>query len=544
MSVIRTLQLGTKIARAEWTRHRRERGTPLTGNLVLFVLLVGVAIGLGWLAYSVGRTVASGQTLPYTRLSLFVSVAFVWMTWRSSQYTRIRFEQFDPDLLLTTVPARTAAIGLLGFVYARLSTTLIVPMLGLIGGAVVGFGTPSIAISIAISVAAMAALAVALGMTGRLVGRLIALRLVRVRYYRDLLIVFGWIPLMIGAMILQELSISLAPVISIFGALPIAWFIDLAFVATGEATVSSRNAFGVLGLLIIIVPLLVGGTTILARQIWESVPARSTGTRGSHSLLKTGILERIVGSRIPRAVYTVARERWLMERRIPRGVLSTGYVLAVMGLVGFPAVLFLGETLTLLVLFAVTVGLVAGIAFGSDPIATEYRTLPMVLTSVSGRQFITGGLLAAAMVGIPLVAVIVVPLGIIGPIGLAQTVLTAFLGWAVCVCTAAVALAVGLDVEHEEFTPLPFFFTDVPIYAEQGVNAFLRYGQILGIVLLACLPAFVGTSSYISEPIATVGIPGPLVQTGSLLLTILIVTAVTRIASRIAVQRFQTYPIH
>ena len=194
-----------------------------------------------------------------------------------------------------------------------------------------------------------------------------------------------------------------------------------------------------------------------------------------------------------------------MERRVPRGVLSTGYVLVVMGLIGSPAVLFFGEAITLLVLFGVTVGLVAGIAFGSDPIATEYRTLPMVLTSVSGRQFITGGLLAAAMVGIPLVAVIVVPLGIIGPIGLAQTVLTAFLGWAVCVCTAAVALAVGVDVEHEEFTPLPFFFTDVPIYAEQGVNAFLRYGQILGIVLLACLPAFVGTSSYISEPIATVG---------------------------------------
>jgi len=64
MSLTRTLQLGAKISRAEWTRHRRERGTPLTGNLVLLVILVGIAIGLGWLAYSVGRTVASGQKLP------------------------------------------------------------------------------------------------------------------------------------------------------------------------------------------------------------------------------------------------------------------------------------------------------------------------------------------------------------------------------------------------------------------------------------------------------------------------------------------------
>jgi hypothetical protein len=106
-----------------------------------------------------------------------------------------------------------------------------------------------------------------------------------------------------------------------------------------------------------------------------------------------------------------------------------------------------------------------------------------------------------------------------------------------------VALAVGLDVEHDEFVPLPFFFTVVPIYAEQGVNAFLRYGQILVIVLLACLPAFAGTSSYIFDPIAPAGIPRSLVQTGSLLLTILTVTAVTRIALRIADQRFQTYQI-
>jgi len=93
--------------------------------------------------------------------------------------------------------------------------------------------------------------------------------------------------------------------------------------------------------------------------------------------------------------------------------------------------------------------------------------------------------------------------------GLAQTILTTFIGWAVCLCTAAVALAVGLDVEHDEFVPLPFFFTDVPIYAEQGVNAFLRYGQILVIVVLACLPAFAGTSLVYFDPIATAGIPFP-----------------------------------
>jgi ABC-2 type transport system permease protein len=543
MSITRTLRLGSKIARAEWTRHRRERGKPLTGNPLVFVVLVGIAIGLGWLAYSIGQTLSPGKAPPYDRLRLGLSVAFVWMMWRSSQYTHVRFERLNPDLLLTTVPARTVVVGLLGFVFARLSTSLLFPTFGLVGGAMIGLGSPGIAVSIGIAVAAMAVLAVALGTVGRLAGRLVALRLVRISFYRDLIIVFGWIPLIAGAMILQELSISIAPVVSLFGASPIAWFVDLALLGTGDAAVSGRNAFGVLVLLVFVVPLLVGVTTILACRIWEHSPARSTADHSSHALLKTGVVERIVGPRIPRAVYTVARKRWLMERRVPRGLLSTGYVLVVMGLVGFPAALFLGEAPTLLVLFAVTLGVMAGIAFGADPIGTEYRVLPMVLTAVSGRQFIYGVLLAAAMVGVPLVAVVIVPLGLVGPVGPLQTVLTALLGWVVCVCTAAVALAVGFDVDRYEFAPLPFFFTDVPIYAEQGVNGFLRYGQILVLVLLACVPAFAGTSAYVSGQLSSVGIPRHLVRTGSLLLTLLTVTVLTRTAIRIAIQRYQTYQI-
>lgn len=534
----------TKITRAEWTRHHREFEPPVTGRPVVLVILVGIASALGWLGHSLGRDLTAGQPLPDGVVSVFVSAAFIWMVWRSSKYTHIRFERLNPDLLLTTVPARAAALGLLGFVYARLLTTLVVPTLGIAVGTAIGVQSPMVALTVTLASACIAVLAAVLGTTSRLAARLVALRLVRARYYRDLLIVFGWIPLILGAMLLQELSLSLVPVVGLLGALPLAWFVDFALIGASNNTVGLlRQMLRVFVLLGTIVPLFIAATTIFARHIWEHDSTGPTGTRGSYSLLKTGVVERIIGERIPRAMYTVARERWLMERRVPQGLLSTGYALLFMGVVGFPVVALAGGTTSLLVFFAITLGLVTGVAFSSDPIGTEYRVLPMLFTAVTGRQFVGGSLLAATVVGIPLIILIIVPIGAVGPVGFGQMILIALLGSALCACTAAVATMVGLGVERFNYAPIPFFFTDVPIYAEVGAAAFLRHGLVLTIGVFASIPAFVGTSPPIYEAISAHGVPTVVVQFGALLLTLLLAAIITRTAFRAAVQRFQEYQL-
>jgi hypothetical protein len=466
------------------------------------------------------------------------------MVWRSSKYTHIRFERLNPDFLLTTVPARAAALGLLGFVYARLLTTLVVPTLGIAVGTAIGLRSPTVVLTVTLASACIAVLAAVLGTASRLAARLVALRLVRARYYRDLLIVFGWIPLILGAMLLQELSLSLVPLVGLFGALPLAWFVDFALIGASNNTVGLlRQTLRVFVLLGTIVPVFSAATTIFARYIWEHDSTGPTGTRGSHSLLKTGVVEQLVGERIPRAMYTVARERWLMERRVPQGLLSTGYALLFMGVVGFPLVALAGGTTSLLVFFAVTLGLATGVAFSSDPIGTEYRVLPMLFTSVTGRQFVGGSLLAATVVGIPLITLTIVPLGVVGPVGFGQTFLIALLGSTVCTCTAAVATMVGLGVERFNYAPIPFFFTDVPIYAEVGAAAFLRHGLVLAIGVFASIPAFVGTAPPMYEAISAHGVPTVVVQFGALLLTLLLAAIITRTALRAAVQRFQEYQL-
>ena len=538
MTVPRTLQLGATVARAEWTRHRRESGHPVTERSVTAVALVAGTAGLGWLAHQLGRGLASGQSLPYDRLGLLVSVGFAWMVWRSSQYAHARFEQLRPELLLTTVPSRTAALGLLGFVYTRLVVTLAVPTVGVAVGLGVGSQSPTVAVTTVAAAAVVTPLAAAVGTTSRLLAHLVARRVTRAHTYRDLLVVFGWIPLVLGAIVLQDVSLPIASLSAVFGALPLAWFVDLAFVGWADGpVVSPQHALAVVGIVVGSVPVLAAGTATLVRRLWETPPT-SASTSGSHSLVGDGWMDRLPGDYVSRPVRTVARERWLMERRTPRGVLSAGYVLLFVGAVGLPSLLFGGPNGTLL-LVAVGLGMSAGIAFASDPIGTEYRTLPMLLTTVGGRQFVGGLLLSALLVGAPLVAVVVVPLGVASVVEPTWTLLITLVGIASCGCTAAVALAVDLRVDPDELVPTPSFFTDIPVYAVQGIDGFVRLGSVFAVVSLAVAPAFLGNAPPVYEPIVKLGAPASVVQGGSLLLTLLLVTAVTHTAFERAVTRFR-----
>ena len=356
----------------------------MTDRSVTTVVLVASAVVLGWLAHRLGRGVASGQPLPYGRLSLLVSIGFAWMVWRSSQYAHVRFEQMSPELLLTTVPPGTAALGLLGFVYTRLAVTLAVPTVGVTLGLAVGSQSPAVAVTTVAAAAVITPLAAATGTTSRLVGRGIARGFARARSYRDLLVVFGWIPLMLGAIVLQDVSLPIASLSAVFGALPLAWFVDLAFVGWADSPfVSPQHAVAVVGIVVGSVPVLAAGTAGLVRRLWETAPTGTRDTSGSQSVAGDGWMDRLLGDYVSRPVRTVTRERWLMERRTPRGLLSTGYVLLFFGVIGFPLLLFGGPNGTLL-LVAVAVGTAVGVAFASDPVGTEYRTLPMLFTQNQG----------------------------------------------------------------------------------------------------------------------------------------------------------------
>lgn len=194
-------------------------------------------------------------------------------------------------------------------------------------------------------------------------------------------------------------------------------------------------------------------------------------------------------------------------------------------------------------LVVLAVSLAVGIAFGSDPVGIEYRGLPMVLTAVRGRAFVGGLLLAALAPALVIVPTVVLPLGVASAASVGETLSFLLFGIAVCGCTASLALAAGLGVDREEFTPHPGFFTEVPWYGETGWKQFGRLGAVLVAATLSALPAFVGTHPTMYQSLSAMGVPIPVTRSGSLLLGALLAAVVARTAFETAVTRFEGYSL-
>ncbi|WP_114575979.1 hypothetical protein [Saliphagus sp. LR7] len=531
------LRGGAEIARGEWVLHRRERGGVARRGLAFAVFVVGAA--LGWGAYGIGREVAGGESVPFGVLGIAAAATMAWVAWRSSRLTRDSFEGLNPEFLLTTVPARIPALGLLVVVYARVATVLAVPTVAIGVGGAVGLRTPALALTVVLAVAAATAAAVGVGVSVRLVASLAASRLSRGRTYRDLVVLFGWVPLVVGWFLLIETVERVS--IAWLAAAPTRGVADLALLgAAGRTGADPASGLAALAVFASGAALSVGTTTFLARRIWEGEPAGRAPKTGSHPLLEPGWVERLTGERIPRPVRTVARKRWLVERRTARGLLYAGQVVGFSGIVLFPAGILAGGV-PLFVLVVHSLGLAVGIAFGSDPIGIEYRGLQMMLTTVGGRAFVGGFLLAALAPAAVIVPAVVLPLGAVSTATAGETLSFVLFGIAVCGSTATLALAVGLGVERSAFVPHPGFFTDAPWYIEIGWEQFGRLGVVLVAATLSALPAFVGTHPVVYEYLAGAGLSVPTTRSVSLLLGALVAVGVTRLASVIAIDRYEGY---
>ncbi|WP_394739645.1 hypothetical protein [Natronococcus roseus] len=537
---------GGRIARIEWRRHEREFGRSRGRRIGLVLTYCAVAVVLGSGAWIVGRELAVTETAPTAVGSLAATLAFGWIVVRSASLTHRRFEGLSPDALLTAVHVRSAVLGLVSFVFARVGVAIALPTVGVASGLALGAGTPALALSAATAIAALAVLAVAVGVAGRLAGSLVGRRLARGGLYRNLLVLFGWMPLVALWFLLRELSVSATELGAWLEWLPLALLVDLAFLgAGGTAEVEPLRALAAVGAVAVVVPALLGLTTTVVRRLWVTQPVGSTRSptssrSHSRSLASGGRLERLLGDFVSQPTLTVARERLLAERRAPRGLLSTGYVLLFVALVGLPVFgALLGAPGFLLVVFGL--GVAAGIVFTAEAIGSAYRVLPMLLTTVRGRQFVGGLVLASLLLGVPLVVLVVVPLGIVSDASLVETFGLALTGIALCACTATVNAAVELDVDRADLVAVPGFFTDGPVYSEPGWGAFSGLAKTFGIVSLVALPAFLGNARWVYERVSALGVPTLAVRLGALCCTIVLAVGVSRLAFRVAVERYRDY---
>lgn len=534
-----------QIARIEWTRSRRQRDrvSALRAGLVVVVFCFSGVGGIG--AYSIGRAIHHGHaTLSLGGMQVAATVGFLMLLWQFAQQTSAQLERINTDLLLTTVPAREVILGVMFFVYSRVAGPLSLPLLCVAGGFALGTQSLASALFLIIAVTGFLALAALIGVGLSLATELATTRSPRLRRYLKRFPVVAFVLLLVVWTQLVDGSVPIDLLLRFLGDIPSAWFVDLGLLGTSGVQSDFLRGIGALGLLGGGSPLLMVIVIVLAKHIWATEPVSAATLHRSRSLVGEGIAERLFADRVSRPVLTIARKRWLQERRVPRGLLIGGYMLLILPIVYLP-ILAAGEIPAIApILLAFVCAAGVGLAFGIALLGVEYPVLSMTLTTVSGQQFVRGTILAGVAIGAPVTAVVTLILGLGSPLGPIEAIGVALASVVLCGCSVTLAAAIGMNVSYHDFWPIPIPLTSAVAYGEVGRMGFIRMGVLLALVGLVCLPAFVGYLSAFFAPVATaLDIPPAVVRGGLLVLTTATAVTVSIPAYRRAVVLFDQYTL-
>lgn len=540
------LRRSLQIARIEIIRSRRQLGRSSTIRALIVVVVIVLAVSSGIAAYILGTAIRDGQmTLPLETLRFIASGGFLALLAEFIRQTSNLAERIDTDHLLTTVSVHAAVFGVIMTVPQRIGIRIAPIAVSIAVGFAAGIRSPPIAFTILIAVAGLFTLAALVGVCLSFAVEFVTTRSPRFRRYKNVFIVLTAVFMFIGWVGMGEelVSAPLGFMRDWISAIPVAWFVDLGMLGMPGSDADVLRSMSAISLLVVGIPVLSIVAVEIAEYVWTTEPVSAKILHRSRALVGEGFSERLFADRISRPVLTVARKRWLQERRVPRAIMMLGYLIFLLPGVILPIAAMgkvPGISLVLLVsIFAAATGL----AFGLAPVETEYSSLFMTLTSVTGEQFVRGISLAGIAVGAPIAVIATLLLAVWSPLGVLEILLIAFVGVVLCICSVTLAVAIGMRVRYFELFPAPLPFTSATIHAEIGMAGFIKMGEMLGLLGLVCLPAvggylfaFLGSGTGAAVPIA-------LVRIGSLGLTALLAVGISILMHRRAVRRFDRYTL-
>jgi hypothetical protein len=539
----RGLRHSLRIARIESTRSQRQFERSSTARALIAIVVGALAVGGGIAAYIFGTMFRAGQvTLPLETLTLAVTGGFLVMLAGFVQQTSTLVERIETNHLLTTVSARTVVLGVVITIPYRTAVRIAPATISVSVGFAVGIESPASALSIIIAVAGLFALTALVGACLSFVIEFITTRSPRFRRYKNIFVVLAFVLAFAGWTAASAELVSVTLVRDCISAAPTAWFVDLGLLGVPESDSNVLRGVGALALFAVGTPVLIVLTARIAGRVWKTESVRAEHLHRSRSLVGEGSAEQLFAGRVSRPVLTVARKRWLQERRIPRALMLPGYLIILLLGVLFP-IFAAGEVPGISLVTLVWICAAAtGLGFGLGPIETEYSSLPMTLTSVTGEQFVRGTTLAGVAIGAPITVIMTSLLAIGSPIGILETLLIAFMGIVLCICSVTLAATIGMSVSYRDLLPAPLPFTSATIYAEIGRAGFIKMGVMLGILVLVSLPMLGGyLFAFFASGTTGLAVPISVVRVGLLSLTIILASGVSIVTYQRAVRRFDRY---
>jgi hypothetical protein len=528
-------QRATLVARTELRRSWRTLRDSTRGLLLLAAgaLMVPLySFGIGVMAFFGGSGIASAspETVRLATTGVLAAlvglVAFVVL----QRTVKTTGEPDAIDGLLTTVPYADVLAGLLGAELCRVFVVAALPMLALAVGLTVGSGLPLlgvVALAISMVVVALVALgSYAVGLTVKLVAarsEFVARHRTTVGATTSLGLVTLWV-LGSGATGFQVAALRAAT------RSPLSWTGDIVLLTVPGVDADPLAAAGAAIALVGTLPLTGVACLWLAGRLWY---VDAVQPAHEFDAAERTLSDRLLKGRISTQTRVVAQKSWLRARRAPFTVqfaIAPFFVLVLQ----FQAVLLDGTVPSTLPLTAGLAGAAAaGAAFTLNPLGGEERVLPLTLTAdISGRAFVNGLVLAGALPGVCLTAVLVVGFGMAA--GTAPVTLAATLTIVLAATVAAPAIAAMAGVVFPKFERSSVGGREVTI---PSGFAFGLYFSVLGIVVA---PGSVAAWLVLDEPF-TLPLGSTLLLVGGLVATVLLAATAGVMGFLYAANRVGTY---
>lgn len=526
------LRHALRIGLVEWRRSVRATRADsarlaIYGIGALFGLL-GLAVAVLVIVFLLGdATGVSVGAAARGNLALFWLFAAFLVTQRAlSLYDRVDAEA----LVLTTVSARTIAVGLVLAETLRVLTVVAVPVAVLTGAFVYATGALPAVLAIPFGVGCLLTSAVVMGVA---LGWTVALLVARVPFVARHKTALGGLAVVgfFGGYMAFQLSAAGSPAdIAVLGGLPPGWVADLLVVGSPiEVSFARAAAVAVGG------PLAIVGLTALATRVatayWYTDPvdpedtgdAAVAGDDAAVVARTDALAVAVAPLSVPAAVTGPTRRvtqlALLRTRRQPARLsflLTPLFVVGAM-LPGFVATGDVGAGLVPVVL-ALALAWLSGAAFGLNPLGDEAPVLPATLLStVGGRRFVRGLCLPGLFVGVPLT--VLVTAGAVVVTGHDPIDAAGLVALALVLAVSAVGLAPGVGARFPRFDAvtvgrsrevIPPALSAVTVYSlgvglAGGVAATSLLAPAVVRALLAALLA--GLPSLVLSLLASQGLP-------------------------------------
>ncbi|MCU4926338.1 hypothetical protein OB905_10130 [Halobacteria archaeon AArc-dxtr1] len=448
------VRTASTVARTEVKRTLRsvtaEKTKVLVLGLVGLFLLGSVTVAGGYLLPTLGEEVAAGVTGEQVSAATEIATGGAAVAWIFLVFM-IAIRAFtaaaDPDkpaFLLISTSLRNVVTGIIAAEAVLLALWLVPPALLLSGAFAYGAGTILPILIALVAVSLMIVTAVPVGfVVGTWIRHLVTVYEPIARY-RWVLFVGFWLAYF-GGIATGHFDQLMAQLFSTLQDSPLGWFGHVVLAGVPNVPASELAIVGAATGAAVLATAATAVGVASARIHWFADPARFDDEPSRASEEGTsGRLESLLPSGLGRPVRTIATTAIRRTKRAPIRLAYIGYPL--LGMIGFAQVIIQTGTVPSYVAVLLCLWLVwaAGALFTLNPLGDLGRALPAVVSSpLSGRQAVTGLVLAGTLVAAPVALVASAILGAVSPLSAEQTLALIAGTAAGTVVTPALATGIG-----------------------------------------------------------------------------------------------------